>query len=91
MLLACWELTLYKMGYYLDNVMFHGLLARDCQILAFHVGLALTTGICQSPPSEHDIVKLLRQAVKMASVAPKPSPCLSILGGNRVTLPLDWG
>jgi hypothetical protein len=32
-------------GDYFDNVMSHGLLAKDRQILASRVGLTLTTGI----------------------------------------------
>jgi hypothetical protein len=40
---------------------------------------------------EHDIVKLLRQAVKMASVAPRPPPYPPILGGNRATPPPKLG
>jgi hypothetical protein len=63
--------------------MFHGLLARDCQILAFHVGLALTTGICQSPPSEHDIVKLLSLMVaELSKLAPLLEGMVSLSGGG---------
>jgi hypothetical protein len=54
--------------------MFHGLLARDRQILAFSVGLALTTGICQSPPSEHDIVKVVTNVMRRGTFARRIRP-----------------